>query len=132
MVGFLCENVFSYVKVMPPAPLSTQSQALQLGNARAIALSMLCMTVGPWLLTVVAYGFLHLTYKVDSRHGSDFAGVQLGAAVCICLPFCVFHKVLRFSQSRIAREDALAHSAPLSPWGCRNSSTVSAPVCSKR
>ncbi|CDI84295.1 Os09g0371300 protein, related [Eimeria praecox] len=74
IVGFLCENVFGYVKVMPSAPPHTPSRALQLGNARAIALSMLCMTVGPWLLTLVAYGFLHLTYKIDSRHGSVSAG----------------------------------------------------------
>ncbi|CDJ36692.1 uncharacterized protein EMH_0093730 [Eimeria mitis] len=73
IVGFLCENVFGYVKMTSTGPLKTPSAALRLGNARAIALSMLCMTVGPWLLTLVAYGFLHLTYKIDSRHGSESA-----------------------------------------------------------
>ena len=75
IVGYLCENVFGYVK--PPHGgllAAAPAESVRVGNARAISLAMLCMTVGPWLLTIVAYGILHLTYKSDSRHGSALAG----------------------------------------------------------
>ncbi|CDJ66536.1 hypothetical protein, conserved [Eimeria necatrix] len=74
IVGYLCENVFGYVR--PPHDgllAAAPAESVRVGNARAISLAMLCMTVGPWLLTIVAYGVLHLTYKSDSRHGSALA-----------------------------------------------------------
>lgn len=74
IVGYLCENVFGYIKMTRSVSMNIPTEVIQLGNARAIALSMLCMTVGPWLLTVIAYGFLHLTYKVDKTHGSEGRG----------------------------------------------------------
>lgn len=82
IVGYLCENVFGYVR--PPHDgllAAAPAESVRVGNARAISLAMLCMTVGPWLLTIVAYGVLHLTYKSDSRHGSAFAGACACAAV---------------------------------------------------
>ncbi|XP_026190905.1 uncharacterized protein LOC34622251 [Cyclospora cayetanensis] len=75
IVGYLCEHVFGYVK--PPHGAHIHSATIIRGNARAISLSMLCMTVAPWLLSIVAYGVLHLTYKFDSHHGADHAGMHL-------------------------------------------------------
>lgn len=73
IVGYLCENIFGYVKPQGKHFLIT-SETIRLTNARAISLSMLCMTVGPWLLNVLAYGVLHMTYKFDKHHGAAPAG----------------------------------------------------------
>ncbi|KAL8435401.1 hypothetical protein ACSSS7_002533 [Eimeria intestinalis] len=70
IVGYMCENVFGYVKPAHGQHFSNPPEAIRLGNAQAIAFAMLFMTVGPWLLNVLAYGILHLTYKFDSHYGS--------------------------------------------------------------
>ncbi|KAL8444981.1 hypothetical protein Emed_005950 [Eimeria media] len=70
IVGYMCEKVFGYVKPAHGQHLQNPPEAIRLGNAQAIAFAMLSMTVGPWLLNVLAYGILHLTYKFDSRYGS--------------------------------------------------------------
>lgn len=80
IVGYLCENVFGYVKPTHGRHFVRPSEEIRLANARAISLSMLCMTVGPWLLNVLAYGILHITYKLDSRHGSTSAGTANAAS----------------------------------------------------
>ncbi|KAL8427835.1 hypothetical protein Efla_005801 [Eimeria flavescens] len=80
IVGYLCENIFGYVKLPHGKRFHSPSEHIRLGNARAIAFSMLCMTVGPWLLNVLAYGLLHVTYKSDSRHGSAAPGHSPSAA----------------------------------------------------
>lgn len=76
LVGYLCENVFGYVKPLHGKLFRDPSEEIRLNNARAISLSMLCMTVGPWVLSVLAYGILHATYKLDSRHGSESRGAE--------------------------------------------------------
>ncbi|KAL8448404.1 hypothetical protein Emag_003955 [Eimeria magna] len=78
IVGYMCENVFGYMKPAHGQHLQTPTEAIRLGNARAIAFAMLSMTVGPWLLNVLAYGVLHLTYKFDSRYGSASTGEAAG------------------------------------------------------
>ncbi|KAL8270167.1 hypothetical protein Esti_005894 [Eimeria stiedai] len=79
IVGYMCENVYGYVKPAHGQHFQNPPEAIRLGNAQAIAFAMLSMTVGPWLLNVLAYGILHLTYKFDSRHGSASKGKEAAA-----------------------------------------------------
>lgn len=46
------------------------SEVLRANNARAISLAMLSMTVGPWVVNILAYGILHCTYKKDKKYGT--------------------------------------------------------------
>ncbi|PHJ22309.1 major facilitator family protein [Cystoisospora suis] len=70
LVGFLSEHVFGYVKLSHGVHVSGLSAAEKLPNARALSLSMLCMTVGPWMANFVVYCILHKTYKKDKRNGT--------------------------------------------------------------
>lgn len=81
IVGYLSENIFGYVKLAHGKNPHKTSEEARLKNARAISLSMLCMTVGPWVLNVLAYSILHMTYKFDSRHGSASPGREVRSTI---------------------------------------------------
>lgn len=73
VVGILAQNYFGYdsslkkeIQEIISSNNSHNIQILQL-NARALANSMLIMTVIPWILTISLFGLLRLTYRQDQN-----------------------------------------------------------------
>lgn len=93
LVGFLSERVFGYIKLshgLNVTGLTTD----RLSNARALSLSMLCMTVGPWMANFVVYCILHKTYKKDKRNGSIGESDAMHRATSTIVPVLAFCRVV--------------------------------------
>lgn len=65
LVGILAESVFGYQKT--DLLVSKMSPELRNGNANALALSLSCLTIAPWILSFFLYGLLHFTYADDKE-----------------------------------------------------------------
>ncbi|KAH8740179.1 hypothetical protein FG386_001840 [Cryptosporidium ryanae] len=71
LVGILAQNFFGYnlsLKKDIGTVISNNNQIeidILKSNANALANSMICMTVIPWILAIVLFGLLRLTYKED-------------------------------------------------------------------
>ncbi|OII76057.1 major facilitator superfamily transporter [Cryptosporidium andersoni] len=78
-VGILAQNYFGYISFQENDTQSiinisndnVKDIYLLQNNAQALAKSMLCMTVGPWLIAILLFGLLHCTYSNDQDITKD-------------------------------------------------------------
>ncbi|KAL7067174.1 major facilitator superfamily protein [Cryptosporidium serpentis] len=79
-VGILAQNYFGYdtsfqkkdiQSIINSSSDNLKNIYLLQNNAQALAKSMLCMTVGPWLIAILLFGLLHYTYSNDKDITKD-------------------------------------------------------------
>ncbi|KAH7650047.1 hypothetical protein FG379_003127 [Cryptosporidium bovis] len=74
LVGILAQNIFGYNLSLKKdiATIISNNDPTEINilksNANALANSMICMTIIPWILTIVLFGLLRLTCKEDMQN----------------------------------------------------------------